>query len=72
MMSKSYLTLKINNPSKQTHPCEAGLFLWCNVSEHLKERTYAEELDLCEKMLAVGLWVRNYERLPFDMLKYSR
>jgi len=41
----------------ETHPCEAGLFLWCNVSEHLKERTYAEELDLCEKMLAVGLWV---------------
>ena len=41
----------------QVHPCEAGLFLWCNISEHLKERTYAEELDFCEKLLSVGLWV---------------
>lgn len=39
------------------HPCEAGLFLWCNISKHLKDNNYEEELDLCEKLLSVGLWV---------------
>jgi len=41
----------------EVHHSDAGLFLWCNISKHLKEKTHEEELALCESMLLVGLWV---------------
>jgi len=55
--AKDRMTDRLHLLNIPVHPCEAGLFLWCNISEHLKEKTYAEELDFCEKLLSVGLWV---------------
>jgi len=55
--AKDRMTERLDLLDINVHPCEAGLFLWCNISKHLKENTYEEELDLCEKLLAVGLWV---------------
>lgn len=55
--AKDRMTERLDLLDINVHPCEAGLFLWCNISKHLKEKTYEEELDFCEKLLAVGLWV---------------
>lgn len=55
--AKDRMTERLDMLDIPVHQCEAGLFVWCDVSKHLKEKTYAEELDFCEKLLAVGLWV---------------